>query len=179
MPSRGHIFPSLSDPNHCTIIARLAEDEVTVSEWQKLLEISQSSSYRRLKVLENADLISHRIDGTKRPRRIEPEGFFHILDWLNQCKDNWGRNVERLDIYFDSLKRRNNMKVENGTNSHNLETNITRGFTASQVTVFDTFTPPQALQKGHVGTEGYIRPGGDVDWRVGVRAMLFHISTFE
>ena len=104
MPSLDHIFHALSDPTRRALLARLAESEATVDELVRPFDISQPSMSRHLKVLEEARLISTRIDGTARPRRIEAEAFGAISDWLEQYRSVWEANYARLDDLLEELK---------------------------------------------------------------------------
>lgn len=98
------IFQALSDPKRRAILARLAEGEATVDEIRKPLDISQPSVSRHLKVLEQAGLIATRIEGTSRPRRIEPGALVAIEDWLHQYRAIWQANYDRLDGVLAKLK---------------------------------------------------------------------------
>ena len=105
MSTLDHIFHALSDPNRRAVIARLASGDATVSELQEPLSISQPSISRHLKVLEDAGIISTRIEGSARPRRIDPAAFVEISEWLDQYRAVWARNFERLDTYLEEVKR--------------------------------------------------------------------------
>jgi hypothetical protein len=48
-------------------------------------------------VLENAGLISRRVEGTKRPCRLAQEGVAGIDDWLAMLRKALKRNYDRLD----------------------------------------------------------------------------------
>ena len=97
------VFQALSDPTRRAILARLVEGEATVDQICAPFEMSQPSISRHLKVLENAGLISTRIDGSARPRRIEVEPFSAIRDWLEQYRAIWDANYARLDDVLDQL----------------------------------------------------------------------------
>ncbi len=105
MTSLDSVFQALSDPTRRAILARLSEGEATVDEICKPFEMSQPSISRHLKVLEQAGLITTRIDGTSRPRRIEPAAFATIEDWLKQYREIWQANYARLDDVLEELKR--------------------------------------------------------------------------
>jgi len=106
MSSLDSVFHALADPNRRAMLAHLAKGEATLAELQGPLEISQPSVSRHLKVLESAGLVSTRIDGTARPRRIEPKPFVVITDWLDEYRKVWGKNFERLDKYLDQLQQK-------------------------------------------------------------------------
>ncbi|WP_299043127.1 metalloregulator ArsR/SmtB family transcription factor [uncultured Tateyamaria sp.] len=97
------VFQALSDPTRRAILARLVEGEATVDQLSAPFDMSQPSISRHLKVLENAGLISTRIDGTARPRRIEVAPFSAIRDWLEQYRAVWEANYARLDGVLTEL----------------------------------------------------------------------------
>ena len=106
MTSLDSVFHALSDPTRRAILALLASGEATVDQLSKPFDMSQPSISRHLKVLEKAGLISTRIDGTSRPRRIEPAAFAAIEDWLENYRSVWQANYARLDGVLDDLKQK-------------------------------------------------------------------------
>ncbi|MEJ6393484.1 metalloregulator ArsR/SmtB family transcription factor [Gymnodinialimonas sp. 2305UL16-5] len=98
-------FQTLADPTRRAILARLIQGEATVDEIRKPFAISQPSISRHLKVLEKAELITTRIEGTSRPRRIEPAAFAATDGWLKQYHAIWKANYARLDDVLDQLRQ--------------------------------------------------------------------------
>jgi DNA-binding transcriptional ArsR family regulator len=71
-------FSALADPTRRAILSRLALAEATVMELAEPFEMTQPAVSRHLKVLEGAGLIVRRIEGTKRPCRLAPDGIAAI-----------------------------------------------------------------------------------------------------
>jgi len=90
-------FAALADPTRRAILARLALGEATVMELVKPFALTQPAISQHLKVLENAGLISRRVEGTKRPCRLAQEGVAGIDDWLAMLRKALKRNYDRLD----------------------------------------------------------------------------------
>lgn len=90
-------FFALADPTRRAILARLACGEATVMEIAAPFRISQPAVSRHLKVLEDAGLITRRIDGASRPCRLAPEGMREIDQWLELMRRALERNYDRLD----------------------------------------------------------------------------------
>ena len=90
-------FLALADPTRRAILARLALGEATVMELVKPFELSQPAISQHLKVLENAGLISRRVEGTKRPCRLAPQGVREIDQWLAMLRSALEKNYQRLD----------------------------------------------------------------------------------
>jgi DNA-binding transcriptional ArsR family regulator len=98
-PSLDHsaVFAALADPTRRAILARLAEGEVTAMELAAPFEISQPAVSRHLKVLENAGLITRRVDGTRRPCRLAGAPLEAVEAWLTGLRTALEANYSRLD----------------------------------------------------------------------------------
>lgn len=90
-------FSALADPTRRAILARLALGEATVNELAEPFEMSQPAISQHLKVLEQAGLITQRINGTRRPRRLSKEGIDAMDQWLAMLRKALERNYDRLD----------------------------------------------------------------------------------
>ena len=97
------VFSALADPTRRAILARLSLGEATVMELARPFEMTQPAVSRHLKVLEGAGLITRRIEGSKRPCRIAPDGIAELDAWLTQLKSALTRNYERLDQVLAEL----------------------------------------------------------------------------
>ena len=110
-------FTALADPTRRAIIARLAEGEATVSEIMAPFEITQPAISRHLKVLEQAGLIETRIDGQRRPRRLNPKTLEATTDWLERCRAVFEANYQRLDTLLEEMKLEEEFENRKGTKS--------------------------------------------------------------
>lgn len=90
-------FFALSDPTRRAILARLATGELTVMELAEPFDMTQPAISRHLKVLEDAGLIARRIDGPRRPCRLQESGIHGIEQWLAMMREALTRNYNRLD----------------------------------------------------------------------------------
>src|SRR5688572_18280574 len=97
-------FAALADPTRRAILARLAKGEATVTELVAPFQLSQPAISKHLKVLERAGLISRGRDAQKRPCRIEAEPLAEANRWLEEYRDIWEANFDRLDALLDEMK---------------------------------------------------------------------------
>jgi len=67
-------------------------------------EMTQPAISRHLKVLEDAGLIARRVDGTRRPCRLQEEGMQPVEEWLVMLRKAMTRNFERLDKVLAALQ---------------------------------------------------------------------------
>ena len=99
------IFLALADPTRRAILARLALGEASVSELAGPFAISQPAISKHLKLLERARLISVGQDAQRRPRRLEGKPLAEASAWLEQYREIWERNFERLDRLLEEMQR--------------------------------------------------------------------------
>jgi DNA-binding transcriptional ArsR family regulator len=90
-------FSALADPTRRAILARLAKGEAIVMELAKPFEMTQPAISQHLKVLEEAGLVTRRVDGTKRPRRLSKAGIEAMDQWLAMLRKALEKNYDRLD----------------------------------------------------------------------------------
>ncbi len=96
---------ALSDPTRRAILARLALGEATVGDLAQPFAMSQPAISQHLKVLEGAGLILRRVEGTKRPCRLAPQGLADLEDWLAQLRRAFETNYARLDDLLTELDK--------------------------------------------------------------------------
>ena len=90
-------FSALADPTRRGILARLAKGEATVLELAEPFEMTQPAISQHLKVLEDAGLVTSRVDGAKRPRRLAKAGVDAMDQWLAMLRKALEKNYDRLD----------------------------------------------------------------------------------
>src|ERR687894_349416 len=96
-------FAALADPTRRAILARLAQGEAGVMELAEPFKMTQPAISRHLKVLEGAGLIVRRIEGTRRPCRLAPDGLAAIDQWLGMLRQALTQNYSRLDAVLASM----------------------------------------------------------------------------
>jgi DNA-binding transcriptional ArsR family regulator len=79
--------------------------EATVMELAEPFEMTQPAVSRHLKVLEEAGLISRRIEGTKRPCRLASDGIDSVDKWLSQLRRALSANYDRLDTVLAQMEK--------------------------------------------------------------------------
>jgi len=100
-------FAALADPTRRAILARLAQGEATVLELAEPFDMTQPAVSQHLKVLEDAGLVSHRVEGSKRPRRLSKAGIDAMDQWLDMLRNALKANYSRLDQVLASRERKN------------------------------------------------------------------------
>lgn len=104
-------FSAMADPTRRAILARLARGEASVMELTQPFEMSQPAISQHLKVLEDAGLVTRRVQGTKRPRRLAKAGIEAVDQWLAMLRNALEKNYDRLD---DVLADIGQLKIKRG-----------------------------------------------------------------
>ena len=96
---------ALADPTRRAIVARLSKGEATVNELAAPFSISQPAISRHIKVLLQAGLIVQRVEGTKRPCRLAPDGLTALDEYLEMLRKGMERNYDRLDRILEQQRK--------------------------------------------------------------------------
>jgi DNA-binding transcriptional ArsR family regulator len=97
-------FAALADPTRRAILARLALGEATVTELAEPFAMTQPAISQHLKVLEDAGLITQRVDGARRPRQLAHAGIAAMDQWLAMLRQALEKNYDRLDGVLAAMK---------------------------------------------------------------------------
>jgi DNA-binding transcriptional ArsR family regulator len=98
-------FSALADPTRRALLARLAQGEATVMELAEPFDMTQPAISQHLKVLEDAGLVTRRVDGARRPRRLAKTGVEAMNQWLAMLQDALEHNYDRLDLVLADGER--------------------------------------------------------------------------
>jgi DNA-binding transcriptional ArsR family regulator len=99
-----HVFAALADPTRRAILAHLASGEASVMDLGEPFAMTQPAISQHLKVLEDAGLVTSRIDGTRRPRRLARPGIDAMDQWLDLLRNALEPNDQRLDAVLTNLQ---------------------------------------------------------------------------
>jgi DNA-binding transcriptional ArsR family regulator len=98
-------FSALADYTRRAILTRLAKGEATVNELGEPFNMSQPAISQHLKILEDAGLVTHRIDGARRPRRLAKAGVQAMDQWLDMLRKALAANYDRLDQVLAEMQQ--------------------------------------------------------------------------
>jgi DNA-binding transcriptional ArsR family regulator len=120
-------FYALADPTRRAILARLATGEATVMELAEPFAITQPAVSQHLKVLEAAGLVTSRVDGARRPRRLAKAGIAAMDQWLSMLRGALEKNYERLDAVLASMEQPKIRTVKIKTPKRKIKTKSRKG----------------------------------------------------
>ena len=97
-------FAALADPTRRAILAHLAKGEASVSELAQPFEMSLPAISKHLKVLERAGLIKRSREAQWRPCQLKAESLKEAANWIEQYRQFWEANLDRLEDYLEELQ---------------------------------------------------------------------------
>jgi len=106
------IFAALADPTRRAILDRLAEGEASVMELAEPFDISLPAISRHLKVLEEAGLVTRRVEAQYRPRQLDVRPLQEVDAWLERYRRYREESFDRLDEYLKQLLEKKNKNGE-------------------------------------------------------------------
>jgi DNA-binding transcriptional ArsR family regulator len=93
-------FAALSDPTRRAILERLAEGEASVGDLGAPFAISAPAVSRHLKVLEDAGLVTRRIDRQRRMIQLNPDRLREASEWVDRYRVFWSGQLDRLEAFL-------------------------------------------------------------------------------
>ena len=97
-------FQALADPARRTMLDQLTRGPASVSELARPLDMSLPAVMQHLAVLEGSGLVRSEKIGRTRRCRMEPRALSLAEQWINQRRIEWGRHLDRLGEYLQTLK---------------------------------------------------------------------------
>jgi DNA-binding transcriptional ArsR family regulator len=103
-PALDRVFHALAHPARRTMLRRLAGGERNLSELAAPLRMSFPAASKHVRVLERARLVRRRIVGRTHLCRIEGKPLADANAWLEEYRQIWEGNFQRLDELLNELK---------------------------------------------------------------------------
>lgn len=97
-------FAALGDRTRRAIISRLARGEATVGELAEPFDLTHQAVSRHVGILRSRGLIRQRIDGQRRPCRLNVERIQELADWITEQQREWESRLDRLEEHLVSVQ---------------------------------------------------------------------------
>jgi len=95
-PDIHRVFHALGDPTRRTIVERLSEGPISVTQLAIPLKITLAAVVQHLQVLEESGLIQTQKVGRVRTCQIQSTGLSAIEQWINDRRTTWEKRLDRL-----------------------------------------------------------------------------------
>jgi DNA-binding transcriptional ArsR family regulator len=100
------VFAALADPSRRTILRRVAaKGSLSVGDASADLDLSPAAISKHVKVLEQAGLITRRLDGRRHILSLESDRLLLAEDWIARYRTLWTTSVTRLAHLAAALER--------------------------------------------------------------------------
>ena len=97
------VFHALGDPTRRTILERLTNGPVSVSQLAEPLDMTLAAVVQHLQILEESGLVQTEKLGRVRTCRIEPSGLSVAEQWIKDRRTPLERKLDRLgDLLAES-----------------------------------------------------------------------------
>ena len=86
---------ALADPTRREILRLVRDDERTVTDIAGNFPVTRPAISQHLRVLQEAELVDVRKEGTRRYYRARPEGLAELRQWVDEF---WAEGLARLKV---------------------------------------------------------------------------------
>lgn len=93
------LFHALADPTRRSVLSRLAQGPMRVTELADPTGLRLPTVLRHLSVLEDAGIITTSKDGRIRTCALVPEALDPVRTWLDEQRATWEAALGRLDAF--------------------------------------------------------------------------------
>jgi DNA-binding transcriptional ArsR family regulator len=102
------VFTALSDRSRRHIVAQLCErGPLSVGEASADLDLSPAGVTKHVRVLEDAGLVSRRLDGRRHVLSLESSHLLLAEDWIDRYRKIWTTSLDRLAGLAIELEQEN------------------------------------------------------------------------
>lgn len=105
------VAKALAEPTRREILQLVKDEESTVSQIAGHFPVSRPAISQHLRVLQEAELVSVRSEGTRRYYRTRREGFGELHAWLDEF---WSDRLERLKVQVEQEQWRRREPTRRG-----------------------------------------------------------------
>ena len=102
-PDLNDAFFALSDPTRRRILERLGAREAGVTEIAEPHDMSLPAISKHLRVLEQAGLITRRVEGRQHFLRVNPDPLQQAKQWIEKQRVFWEGSFDRLAEHLERV----------------------------------------------------------------------------
>ena len=98
-------FAALADRTRREILARLARGDASVAELAEPFALTQQAVSRHVGVLRRCGLIEQRVEGRRRPCRLNAARMAELSGWIAEQQREWESRLDRLEAHLATVRR--------------------------------------------------------------------------
>ena len=96
-PALDRVFNALANPTRRAMLRELARAEQHIGELAQPFDMTFAGASKHLRVLEEAGLVSRRVQGRQHIFRLEPAALAAAEAWLRFYERLWSQQLDNLD----------------------------------------------------------------------------------
>ncbi len=97
-------FAALGDATRRAILTRLAHGDASVRELAEPFALTQQAVSRHVGILRRCGLIEQRVEGRRRPCRLNVRRMQELAGWIGEQQREWESRLDRLDAHLAAVR---------------------------------------------------------------------------
>lgn len=97
-------FAALGDRTRRAILTRLARGDATVGELAEPFDFTHQAISRHVGILRRSGLIDQRVEGQRRPCRLNADRMQDLVGWIAEQQREWESRLDRLEEHLASVQ---------------------------------------------------------------------------
>ncbi|MFD0743380.1 ArsR/SmtB family transcription factor [Phytohabitans flavus] len=98
------VFAALSHRTRRAIVTRLAQGDATVGELAEPFDLTPQAISHHVGILRRCRLVLQRVDGQRRPCRLNTERMLELSGWITEQQREWESRLDRLEEHLASVR---------------------------------------------------------------------------
>jgi DNA-binding transcriptional ArsR family regulator len=94
------VFGALAHPIRRGILARLSGGDATIAELARPFNVSAPAITKHMRILEDAGLLSRKIQGREHRCRLERKRMQQAESWIEDHRKFWNERLDALERYL-------------------------------------------------------------------------------
>lgn len=99
-------FAALGHRTRRAILSRLARGEATVGELAEPFDLTHQAISHHVGILRRCELIQQRVDGQRRPCRLNLTRLQELSSWITDQQREWESRLGKLEEHLSSLQEK-------------------------------------------------------------------------
>lgn len=95
------LFHALGDPTRRTILDKLCQGPLSVSQLAAPLSVTVTAVMQHLQILEESGFVHTEKLGRVRTCRVDTAGFMALQQWINDHRTLWEQRLDRLGDFLE------------------------------------------------------------------------------
>ena len=97
-------FAALGDRTRRAILTRLARGDATVGQLAEPFDLTHQAISRHVGILRRCGLIDQRVEGQRRPCRLNVERMQELVGWIAEQQREWESRLDRLEEHLAAVQ---------------------------------------------------------------------------